>query len=249
MAAPIPPTTSIPPLNDGPLQLTVTGFNPTVDDVLAARRILTDVVPVEIALIILSFATYHPRRSSIKRVNKRYEANEFWRPGPTASVAGLYLTVQGLSVPDDTVARAKCITFQMKAADQGWADNGGDGTYHNSHTWFEASILRPRSDAFMVTSLTLSDHMDNFPSPAEARAHLRGHGWDMVENSNDSSVVWRVHNNVTACREYRHYRVRWVAGISAKVDDPRAMGDGEGFLEILRPDDVVVLWARAEVCV
>lgn len=239
----------MPLVNDGHLQLTRTGFNPTVDDVKNGRLILTKLgvnnhttVPMEIALMILSSASYHPWQSNTKQSEATYRADEFWRPGPEASVAGLYLTLATLSVPYD-IARAKSITLQMKGADQGWADNGGKGNYHNSHTWYEASILRPESKVSAAAALTSID-MGNFRTPGEARDYLRNHGWAMVESN--GTVVWRVHNNITACSEYRHYRADWVAGVPTEVDDPRAMGDGQGFLELLRPDDVVALWARAE---
>ncbi|KAI0537968.1 hypothetical protein GGR58DRAFT_470027 [Xylaria digitata] len=235
-------------LNNGNLRLIRTGFNPTVEDVIEARRILTELgvnghtVPMEIALMILSFASYYPYQSGIKQLEATYKANDFWESGPRASVAGLYLTMATLSVPY-TIARAKSITFQMKAADQGWATFGGEGTYRNSHTWYEVSILRPQSTASTAASLANTD-IGNFPTPREARDQLRNHGWDMVENND--AVVWRVHNNITACSEYKHYKVDWVAGIPTEVDDPGAMGDGQGFLALLRPGDVVALWARAE---
>ncbi|KAI0474744.1 hypothetical protein F4859DRAFT_514594 [Xylaria cf. heliscus] len=215
-------------LNDGHLQLTRAGFNPTVDDVIEVRRVLTELgignhtVPMEIALMILSFASY--------------------QLCPHASVAGLYLTVATLSIPH-TIARPKSITFQMKGADQGWATFGGNGTYENSHTWYEASILRPRSRTSTAVALINPD-LGNFRNPGKARKPLRNQGWDMVRSNR--TVFWRVHNNITACSEYRDYRVDRVAGIPTKIDDPRAMGDGQGFLELLRPDDIVVLWARAE---
>ncbi|KAI0103375.1 hypothetical protein GGR51DRAFT_254810 [Nemania sp. FL0031] len=247
MAAPIS-TATVPPVNHGHLQLTRPGFNPTVNDVIIARCILSglrigrQLIPIEIALEILAFASYHPCQSSIKQVEATYEANEFWRPGPEASVAGLYLTLTSLAIPP-TVARPKAITFQMKAADQGWADFGGEGTYENSHTWYEASILRQQSENTSVAALTSPD-MENFRTPEDAREHLRSRGWDMVEGN--GTVVWRVHNGVTASSQYRHYRVDWVKGITTQVDDPRAMDDGQGFLDTLEPDNVVVLWARAE---
>ncbi|KAI0406615.1 hypothetical protein F4802DRAFT_87600 [Xylaria palmicola] len=234
-----------PHLDEGHLRLTRAGFNPTVEDVIEVRRILTGLsmgdhtVPMEIALMILSLASYRPCQSSIKQLAVRYEANDFWSEGPWATIAGPYLTVATLSVPT-TVARARSIIFQMRSADQGWADAGGHGTYHNSHTWYEASILRPRPDA---AALTDAD-MENFRNPEEARDHFRHRGWDMVEGN--GTVAWRVHNNITARTQYRNYRVDWIAGIPTEVGDPRAMGDGQGFLELLRPDDVVVLWARAE---
>ncbi|KAJ8129669.1 hypothetical protein O1611_g3957 [Lasiodiplodia mahajangana] len=252
MATPTPAAIAIvPPLNDGPLELTHSGFNPTINDVIIARRILTGLrigghgVPMEIALGILALASYNPYQSSIKQVEGIYMANDFWRPGPEASVAGLYLAVTTLAVPC-TVARPKSITFQMKAADQGWADFGGDGTYENSHTWYEASILRPKSENLSVAALTSAD-MGNFRTPEDALDQLRDWGWDMVDNN--GTIVWRVHNNVTASSQSRHYRVEWIRGVPTQVDDSRAMGDGRGFLELLEPDNVVVLWARAEVCV
>ncbi|KAI1123340.1 hypothetical protein F5Y10DRAFT_252048 [Nemania abortiva] len=248
MAVAIPAPPAIPPANEGPLLLTRPGFNPTVDDVIEARRIITELrvgkhtVPMEIALMILSFASYQPCQSNIKQREKIYEANEFWRSTTDASIAGLYLTVATLSIPG-AVARPKSITFQMKAADQGWATFGGNGTYNNSHTWFEASILRPRSDESARAALTSTD-MRNFRTPGEARGHLQDLGWDIVEDN--GTIAWRVHNNITACSANRLYRVDWVAGVPAKVGNPQAMGDGQGFLEHLRPSDVVVLWARAE---
>ncbi|RWA04784.1 hypothetical protein EKO27_g10324 [Xylaria grammica] len=239
---------SVSPADVPHLQLTRTGFNPTVEDVIDVRSTLTalgignNTIPMEIALMILSLASYYPRQSNSRQEGAIYVANQFWSSGPWATVTGIYLTLATLSVPS-TTARAKSITFQMRAADQGWADNGGHGTYHNSHTWFEASILRPRSEA--STAAVLSNTvMGNFPTPREARDYLRDHGWDMVDRN--GVVVWKVHNNITARSVYNSYRVDWVAGVPTKVDDPQAMGDGQGFLELLRPDDIVVLWARAE---
>ncbi|GAW14479.1 hypothetical protein ANO14919_038820 [Xylariales sp. No.14919] len=239
---------SIPLAGVPQLQLTKTGFSPTVWDVVDVRCILTALgrgdnkVPLEIALMILSLASYYPRQSNSRQEEAIYVANQFWSPGPWATVMGIYLTLGTLPIASN-IARAKSITFQMRAADQGWADNGGHGTYHNSHTWFEASILRPQSEASTAAVLS-NTGMGNFPTPREARDHLRDHGWDMVDRN--GVVVWKVHNNITARSEYNNYRVDWVAGIPTKVGDPRAMGDGQGFLELLRPDDIVVLWARAE---
>ncbi|KAJ2990869.1 hypothetical protein NUW58_g2744 [Xylaria curta] len=231
------------------LRLTKTGFNPKVDDVIEVRRILTELgignhtVPMEIALQILSLASYYPRQSITTHLRARYEANEFWGPGPEPSVAGLYLAMATTSVPD-TIMKAHSITFQMKAADQGWATFGGNGTYDNSHTWYEASILRPRSGGSTIEALTEDTDMENSRTPEDARDYLRDHGWDMVESN--GTVVWKVHNNITACDEYRDYRVDWVAGIPTEIDDSGAMGDGQGFLELLKPNDVIALWARAE---
>ncbi|GAP83184.1 putative sulfur metabolism negative regulator [Rosellinia necatrix] len=233
------------PADEDDLQLTRTGFNPTVDDVLDVRDMLVQLrIPIEVVLDIVSFASYYPRQSNIKQFAREYVADHFWSPGPQASITGLYMIVATLPFPDDG-ARARSITFQIKGADQGWADFGGHGTYHNSHTWYEASILRPRhgEPGVRVADLASID-IPNFRSPEDARAYLEDHGWTMVPNND--AVAWRVHNNITARSESKYYRVDWVAGIPTVVEEPQAMGDGQGFLELLRSGDIVGLWARAE---
>ncbi|EAQ87524.1 predicted protein [Chaetomium globosum CBS 148.51] len=61
-------------------------------------------------------------------------------------VAGLYLTSPPLlaATPHrNQKIRVRWVSFQTRGADQGCASLGGEGTYHNSHTWYAASILRP----------------------------------------------------------------------------------------------------------
>ena len=53
--------------------------------------------------------------------------------------------------------------------------------------------------------------------------------------------TWMVHHNGG------DYRVHWFADTRTEVEDPRAVGDGEGFLSVLKPGDKIALWARAEV--
>jgi len=233
------------------LQLTHNEFNPSPVDIVVVRLLLQSVrvggrtnLPPEIALEILALANYYPRLSSNVAKTCEYHADDFWVSGPWAEVAGLYLT----SPPLPAVAvQARWITFQVMGADQGWADFGGHGTYHNSHTWYEASILRPvaTSDAIGTSACPEDAITDTFRAPIEAREKLAAQGWDFVENRN--RVVWKVHNNITACADYNRYRVDWVLGVPAEIDDPRATGDGENFLELLQPGDRVALWARAEV--
>lgn len=233
------------------LDFTLSYFNPSQSDVIAVRHSLQDfrvTLPPELALRILHFAGYHPRLESRRSRYISYHANDFWSPGPNASVAGLYLASAPIPEPSERLGargiKVRWIVFQMKSADQGWADFGGHGTYHNSHTWFDASILRPTQRP--ATEGRLEDVVtERFRTPADARESLREHGWDFVEN--DESLVWRVHNNITAQADYSYYRVDWVAGTKTNLEDPEAMGNGEGFLDKLTPGRVVVLWAVAEV--
>ncbi|KAF3765306.1 hypothetical protein M406DRAFT_355861 [Cryphonectria parasitica EP155] len=234
------------------LQLTRTDFNPTFQDVLIAKSILRGLrlpvfphqLPEELALLILSFAAYQTRITDRRVEVLQYEANDFWEPGPIASVAGLYLTTQPLPAACHHVS---WITIQMRAADQGWASFGGDGTYENSHTWFEVSILHPVADhtAEVVVEEPLELALAHtFRSPTDARQELRERGWAIVERDGRSS--WKVHHNITARREWHDYRVDWRAGIHIQTQEPMAAGSGEGFLDALGPGARVALWARAE---
>lgn len=174
-------------------------FNPTPLDVYIARRIIEGLrllamphLPTELALMILSLTAYQPRIECHRAETHEYEANDFWEPGPTASVAALYLTTPPLLHG----CRAAWITVQLRAADQGWASFGGGGTYVNSHTWFEVSILRPI--AGFVAPIEPQEPLESalsetFRSPEDARQDLRDRGWQTVEHN--GSTTWKVHHN------------------------------------------------------
>lgn len=182
------------------------GFNPTRQDVQIAAFILMGLrlkampghLPSELALSILEHAGYQPRIMSSRVEELEYNADDFWEPGPQASVAALYLSTQPLP---PYFRRASCITLQMRGADQGWATFGGDGTYDNSHTWFEACILRPLpSDTASAPSIpgesqeSLEVQMpQTFRSPSDANQELEQRGWRMVNH--DGRDTWMVHHN------------------------------------------------------
>ncbi|KUI60496.1 hypothetical protein VP1G_07687 [Cytospora mali] len=228
------------------LQFTRRGYNPTAQDVLVVQLILEGLrlhalphLPTELALHILSLAAYEPRVVHRRTAAWEFCANDFMGPGLTASVAALYLTTPSLP---RSCHHATWITMQMRSADQGWADFGGNGTYHNSHTWFEVSILRPVSAE--PQERVESTLVETFRNPEDAEQALHEQGWQMVESN--GRVTWLVHHNITARREWRNYRVDWEANELIEMRDPPAMGDGEGFLDALRPGDKIALWARAE---
>lgn len=220
-------------------------FHPKLSAALHARRLLEQRLPPELALAVVSFG-YSPWLVKRRVKRRKYRADEFWHPGPRASVAGLYLSTERVPTAAETVG-AQRIVFQTRAADQGWADRGGHGTFENSHTWFEASILRPSGDEVRDGALE-HDPVLSIPweNPESARQALRDKGWEFVE-AEDGRLTWRVCNNVTARRDYRDYTVQWQRGVRTEVEDERAVGRGEGFLERLKSGSIVVLWARAEV--
>lgn len=192
-----------------------TDFNPTPTDILIARLILRGLrlralprLPEEVALEILALAAYRHRVVRHRVAAREYRADDFWRPGPTAHVAGLYLTTDPLPARGRAATRATRVTVQVRSADQGWADNGGHGTYHNSHTWFEACVLRPvvrrDDDDVMAGVVPATDEGEDdgrlesvvtttFRSPEDARQELRERGWDIVERNGRST--WLVHHN------------------------------------------------------
>lgn len=192
-----------------------TDFNPTSTDILIARLILRGLqlrggarVPEELALQILGHAAYRRRAVRRRAAPREYAANDFWEPGPAARVAGLYLTTDPL--PRRRCRAAARVTLQVRSADQGWADNGGDGTYHNSHTWFDACVLRPVGDdvdeddaaAAVAAAAEMGEEgrlesvlTTTFRSPEDARQDLRERGWDIVER--DGRSTWMVHHNST----------------------------------------------------
>lgn len=175
-------------------------FNPAPRDVFIAQYILEGLrlqalphLPPELSLRILSLAGYEPRIVRHRKATMRYTANDFLQPGGDYSVAALYLTTPPLP---RSCRRAAWATIQMRSADQGWASFGGDGTYVNSHTWFEVSILRPLAGG---TSLVEGpEHLEStlgqtFCIPEDAGETLQGQGWQMVDSN--GRVTWLAHHN------------------------------------------------------
>lgn len=146
-------------------------------------------LPLEMALSILAHAEYQPRIVNSRVEQRQYRADDFWEPGPQASVAALYLTTQALP---PHFRRASSITMQMRSADQGWATFGGDGTYENSHTWFEVCILRPLHPGGAHQPLE-AQMPQTFRSPGDANQELAQQGWSIVNH--EGRDTWMVHHN------------------------------------------------------
>ncbi|KAJ4172033.1 hypothetical protein NW754_007631 [Fusarium falciforme] len=217
----------------------------TLAAAIEARQLLADQLLPELARPITSLS-YNPWIAKRRDDKQEYEAEpQVWGFIHDYSVAAAYLFTEPIPTGLKMVT-PKRIIFQTRAADQGWATFGGEGTFENSHTWFEASILRPRDahhdGAHVAPEGILRETWWGAPG---ARDDLKEHGWDFVEGE-DGQLTWTVCNNLTASSEFRNYRVEWERGVVPDVDDEDAVGTGEGFLELLRPGCIVVLWARAE---
>ena len=132
--------------------------------------------------------------------------------------------------------KATWVTFQVRSASY------SSFSANNTPTRYEASILRPIAQSAQFSALEdirfLSD---------DAREVLHQRGWDIVEHNGKS--MWKIYNNKNTLRGIICKRVTWVTGISTKVGNSLAVGDGAGFLETLEEGDRIALWARAEeVC-
>ncbi|KAF4592484.1 ubiquitin-protein ligase [Ophiocordyceps camponoti-floridani] len=216
---------------------------PTAQDAFDARLLLQSRLPPELAIIIVNRA--YPSWIVARRVERGvYHADDFNH----LSIAGFYLNTRQIPMEPGSFC-ARSIVFQTRAADQGWATWGGEGTFHNSHTWFEASILRPLRGTQRARHEGELEHEElpkrTWQYPHLAREAFNDRGWDFVYKEN-GKVTWRVSNNLTARSHDRDYRVEWRRGVDTVRESKEAQGGGKGFLERLRPGDMVVLWARAE---
>ncbi|XXH00883.1 hypothetical protein Hte_007234 [Hypoxylon texense] len=186
------------------------------------------------------------RRDSPLEYSTRREHGTAYEP----SIAGLYLSSNMIprNIPGITIQR---IIFQTRAADQGWATFGGDGTFENSHTWFEASILRPlppdteNTEENSRNVVGLEDILrDTWRDVGSSKEDLANQGWEFVQGEG-GRISWKVCNNITARIEYRNYLVEWKKGSPTGINE-EGKGNGDGFLELVEPGCIVVLWARAE---
>ncbi|KAI0833059.1 hypothetical protein F5Y06DRAFT_280711, partial [Hypoxylon sp. FL0890] len=220
-------------------------FHPTPEDVETAIFLLKHRVPPELALLIVSFG-YNPWLVECRDTEQNYQA-AYSRPGAGASVAGIYLSSQRIPFLGHRVIPQRII-FQTRAGDQGWTGTWErSGTFTYSNTWFEASILRPiHPDTANALTSTFEDAPENnWWDVASSREYFNQRGWDFVQRK-DGQITWRVCTNILAQKKYRNYRVEWRRGVRTEAEDELGKGNGEGFLELLEPGSVIILWARAQ---
>lgn len=238
--------------------------HPTLADAIETRKLLAHQLLPELARPIASLS-YNPWITTRRDDKKEYEAEPEVGFTHDYSVAAVYLFTEPIPTGLKMIT-PKRIIFQVRAADQGWATFGGEGMFEDSCTWFEASILRPcdthHNGAHTAPEGILQKTWWDAP---DARDDFKKHGWDFVEGE-DEQLTWPV-VNLTESTEFSNYRVEWEKGVvpvdedavgtggeweggvipGVDVDDEYGVGDGEGFLELLGPGCIVVLWARAEV--
>ncbi|OAX80164.1 hypothetical protein ACJ72_05509 [Emergomyces africanus] len=253
-AQPTPTTSSEPPIaNNTEAPISPPPYSPSPTDVGLVRAFLKSTqpaLPTEIADIILNFANY-----SVKDVAAFNPDRNFSITSRGPGVYGLILKgpqirelkQDGLELRD---LKLEAVKFEIVSHDQGWGgEPGTQGSYRNSFSWFEVTILRRVSHSeFGVEpppnidgELTLADYSQTY----------RRFGWDFVTDDNENTVIWPIQSNRVARRESQTHEIVWMfedgdgEGQHAESEEDTGSGSGEGFVRALQPGDVICLWARA----
>ncbi|KAF8724746.1 hypothetical protein AX14_008622 [Amanita brunnescens Koide BX004] len=125
------------------------------------------------------------------------------------------------------------VKFTLQSHDQGWT-TGTPGIYEDSHTWFQAAIIR-NSDPDVATMLLSLGTMTNDT---------------LNRRTNDRDVwysdSWNIQHNICASSETRTHVVTWSRSstISDEEAKERGCGTGGGFLLALIPGDRIAVIAR-----
>ncbi|KAJ7167866.1 hypothetical protein C8R46DRAFT_873643, partial [Mycena filopes] len=121
-------------------------FSPTPADLLAARDALLSLLPLELVDIILHVAEYWVQDTTQCAQYEEIDAEDFILTSDTSVCYLLAAPIRPLEPDAETsAARLKimCVVFTTVSHDQGWGgEDGTQGTYCHSYTWFEAAILR-----------------------------------------------------------------------------------------------------------
>ncbi|KAI1805912.1 hypothetical protein F4811DRAFT_193709 [Daldinia bambusicola] len=243
-------------------------FHPTLRDAEEVRALLERRVPPELAIQIVSLG-YSPWVAK-RRADERIFYPDYSSPDENHCVAALYLASE--RVPDENDGCGgrsrrvvpRRVIFQTSAAYGGWVSDcispfaKEEDSFRNSHAHFDASILRPISPSSPSSSSPGAEGQgagldvlppleiavsDTWWEPRAAADALKEKGWEFVA-AEDGRIEWKVCNNSEAHREWQDYKVEWTRGVRADSKDDDREGKGVGFVELLKPGYIVVLWAR-----
>ncbi|KAF2087634.1 hypothetical protein K490DRAFT_65464 [Saccharata proteae CBS 121410] len=175
--------------------------------------------------MVIDAAEYHPV-SSIKRVQFCQVTSSSM---PTNKAAAPYLISDPIpEASADELVKIKSVSFR---------------TYRASYTWFEARILRREPGDCVIpewqNDMTAPTRI--VPDPETEAPRFRRHGWAFVEHNGRQG--WKIQHNVTARPHYRVHEVEW--NVNKPMDPIEGTGDGDGFVETLKPGDRIAVYARA----
>ncbi|KAF7290922.1 hypothetical protein HMN09_01270700 [Mycena chlorophos] len=222
-------------------------FQPTLDDMAAARDALSTLVPPELALIILDFAEYWtllPQGACDKFQSLSASV------APSHDATNFYLVSDPIPPHSESV-RARGVRFSVTSKDQGWcSEEALRGTYRG-YTWHEVAILRPFADA---RPDFLSWLANNAPIEMES-ATVAGYSKQFEVPcgilDEPAKSRWLLQKNLTAprVRGFYEHTITWKAAqdvTEQDIDVRQGSGDGQGFVELLQPGDRIAVLVRAK---
>jgi len=220
-------------------------FVPSEEEVLAAREVLLEHLPLDLTRIILNEAEYWPMLFSWRESDPPYTVEE----GAKCYLVTPKIPEKGALV--DEPIRVERVVFRTVSHDQGWASSGkqpNDGVYDESHTWFEAAIIRNLPDGAhadaRVAHLLVGDH--GGPTPCH------------VPNPHSDGHTWILQKNIRAEGDEELHEIEWDGRLDAAsqaqpVDAetlettlPTGSGRGRGFVRALQAGDCVAIYAKAQ---
>jgi len=125
------------------------------------------------------------------------------------------------------------VKFTLHSHDQGkWGFSGS--TYHGSHTWFQAAIIRDSNPD--VASMLLN------------MGTMRNDTLSRQTNYVMDSEGWHLQYNICSSSKTRTHTVAWTLSstINKGESNERGCGTGYGFLSALAPGDRIAVIARAK---
>ncbi|KAL1602738.1 hypothetical protein SLS60_006159 [Paraconiothyrium brasiliense] len=223
-------------------------------DICVSRALLKSLgLPTELVLEILDYAHYEPVLEFVSG-GRQVVAEAVMGSATSARVclpAEILSrnTICRLSGPSVTL-KVKQIDFEIKSKDQGWTSQNTIGTF-NTSSWLEVSIFRPGPLFLTLDKLPFWDR--EYHNPQELQDHLLPRGHKLVDErplsasvgpqEGESPIAWYLQGNKVAQRQYIDYRVVWTPG---DWEGSQGTGTGEGFFDVLKEGDSVLVWARAK---
>ncbi|KAI0647525.1 hypothetical protein C8Q79DRAFT_1009609 [Trametes meyenii] len=212
----------------------------------AVRAILAHLgLPVELIFEIMTLAEYYPSVSGAHDGEKLILTASGGCPVRGSNCAARMCVLTPPLPPGDPgeTWRARRVTWNITSHDQGW---GGEhrNTFQGAFSWYEACIIRPT----MPDPHNVEDALRlKVCEPKDAQRPLEEAGYTLVARPGSNSFTWLVQCNRVAKREFTEYHVEWAAADTLDTEDAalNGYGTGDGFIEALRPGDMVGLWMRA----
>ncbi|KAJ7098467.1 hypothetical protein C8R43DRAFT_251617 [Mycena crocata] len=217
-------------------------FEPSMEDLLAARDVLLRLCPVELVYLIFDLAAYWGCVKSTQTDLLRLSASE--SPGHDG-VHCYIVTAPILETrpAEDVHLKLMSVRYVTLSHDQGWSDVYGTRGTYQGRTWFEAAILRPSQ--LPADSVDLESWLERAVHSPTAMDADEGYDSTIEVKRPEKTSRWMVQMNFVASLQFRQHSVIWYADGSVTPESGQGRGDGSGFVENLAAGDRIALIARA----